>query len=242
MKRVLKQITLAMLFFLAISPNALWAGNKRLMSIMGAERDAQRKIVEAVYGLKIRASDHVQDLAAVASSGVTESKTTAMIDGIQVEEVIYDPELDIARVTAVARLDGITNIDGERLDLANRDFRCTGFGTATPANAGPLQALRAAEVDAYKKMAEQVVGLTLESHTRVENFRLASDTVKTRLLATIYLARITDFGWNEDGDAFVILTLDVAEAADILGDPAPDQGDLIEVEGWGAQEDDLNAS
>lgn len=239
MKTLLKQLSLATLFFLAVSPGCLWAGNKRLMSIMGAERDAQRKIVEAVYGLKIRATERVEDLVAASFSGTTESKTAALISGIRIEEVIYDPGRDIARATAVVRLERLTNIDGETLDLKNREFRCVGFGTSTAANAGPLKALRAAELDAYKQMAQQVVGFMLESHTRVENYRLASDLIQTRVLATVYLARIADFGWSEDGNAYVQLSLDPAEAADILGDAAPTTGSLIEVEGRGARDNDF---
>jgi hypothetical protein len=235
-------MSLAMTFLLAISTLSAWAGNKRLMSMMGAELDAQRKLVEAVYGLKIRASERVEDMVAAAFSATTESKTAAHIAGIEIEETVYDPERDIARATAVVRLDTLTNIDGEILNFNSREFRCVGFGTATPANAGPLKALRTAELDAYKQLAQQVVGFSLESRTRVENFQLAADVIKTRVLATVYLARITDFGWGEGGDAYVKMELNTAEAAEILGDAISGRGESIQIEGRGAQKDDFSES
>ncbi len=216
-----------------------WAGNKKIMSTRAAKVLAERALVESVYGLKVRATEQVQDMIASSFIGKTESKTSARISGVKFEEVIYDAQKDIAKVTATVQLDSIENIDGQIMDLKNKVFRRVAFATSTPSQAGPLKALRAAEVDAYKQLVKRVVGFTLESQTTVENYMLKSDMVKTKVLATIYLAQMTDFGWDDAGDAYVKMSLDIAAISEILGEEIAGDDKFIEVEGAGAQVDDF---
>ena len=229
-------ITITVMSILAASG---WAGNKKIMSTRAAKVLAERALVESVYGLKVRATEEVQDMIAASFIGRTESKTSARISGVKFEEVIYDAEKDIAKVTATVQLDNIENIDGQVMDLKNQVFRRVAFATSTPSQAGPLQALRAAEVDAYKQLAKRVVGFTLESKTTVENYMLTSDTVKTKVLATMYLAQLTDYGWDDAGDAYVKMSLDIAAISEILGEEIVSDEKIIEVEGAGAQVDDF---
>jgi hypothetical protein len=219
-----------------------WAGSKRIMSTRASKVLAERALVESVYGLKVRSTEEVQDMIASSFVGKTESKTSARIKGVKFEEVVYDAEKDIAKATALIRLDSIENIDGQVMNLQNKEFRRIAFATSTPSQAAPLQALRAAELDAYKQLAKRIVGFTLESQTTVENYMLTSDQVKTKVLATIYLAEVTDFGWIENGDAYVKMTLNVREAAEILGEAIVGEEDIIEVEGAGAQVDDFRTA
>ena len=217
-----------------------WAGNKKIMTTRAAQVMAERALVETVYGLKVRSSEEVQDLVATNFTGKTETKTSATLGGIKFEEVIYDKEKDVAKATASLRLDKIVNIDGETLDLRNNEFRRVAFATSTPSQAGPLKALRAAEIDGYKQLVKRVVGFTLESQTTVENYILTSDLVKAKALATIYLAEVTDFGWTESGDAFVKMALNVKEVGNIIGQTIIGEDDVIIVEGSGAQVDDFS--
>ena len=153
--------------------------------------------------------------------------------------MLYDAEKDIAKTTASVSLDSITNIDGDVMNLKNKIYRRVAFATSTPSLAGPLKALRAAEVDAYKQLVKRVVGFDLESQTTVENYMLKSDLVKTKVLATIYLAELTDFGWDDSGDAYVKMTLNVSDISEILGEGIVSDEEAIEVEGAGAQVDDF---
>ncbi len=218
------------------------AGNKRIMTTRAAKVMAERSLVESVYGLKVRATEAVEDLIASSFVGQTETKTKATISGIKFEEVVYDETKDIAKVTASIQLDNIVNIDGSTTDLKNKVFRRVAFATSTPSQASPLRAMRAAELDAYKQLVKQVVGFTLESQTSVKNYMLVSDSVKTKVLATIYLAEVTEFGWHENGDAYVKMVLRVNEAGELMGDKVVGEGDVIEVEGAGAQVDDFSAA
>lgn len=225
---------------LAITP-AL-AGNKRIMSINAAKILAERALVETVHGLKVRTTEEVADMVAASFVGKVESKTRANIKGIRFDEIIYDREKDIAKVTASLTIDQIENVDGDIINLGNKTYRRVAFSTSTPANAGPIRALRAAELDAYKQLVKQIMGFTLESQTTVENYMLKSDVVTTKVMATLYLAKVTEFWWDEYGDAHVKMQLDVGEISNVLGENVVYEGEVVEVEGQGAQDDDFGST
>jgi hypothetical protein len=209
------------------------------MSTRAARVLAERAIVESVYGLKIRSTEEVIDMVAASFVGKTESKTSADIQGIKIDEVVYDAEKDIAQATATINLDEITNIDGQVLNLQGKTFKRVAFATSTPANAGPIKALRAAELDGYKNLVKTVVGFTLESQTTVENYMLTSDSVKVKVMATTYLADLVDYGWDEESNAFVKFRVNVKDIEDLVGAKIPGAGEYVEVEGHGAAIDDF---
>lgn len=235
--RIANVIIVMVCLMLAASP-AL-AGNKRIMSVKAAKVMAERALVESMYGLKLRAEERVEDMVAASFIGNAESKTAAQIKGVNFEDVIYDAEQDIAQVTASVKMPQITNIDGVTVELNNKLFRRVGFATSTPSAAGPLKAMRAAELDAYKELIKKLVGFELESHTTVENFMLTSDVVKTKVMATLFMAQLTEYGWTPEGDAYVKMQLNLKEASELLGQNLVIDSDVIEVEGQGAQVDDF---
>lgn len=239
MKQLRVLAVIVLVITVVFSASYSFAGNKRIMSIRAAKVLAERALIESVYGLKLRATESVENMVAASFEGTTESKTKAMIKGISYIDVVYDEASDIAKVTAEVTLPSITNIDGVEMDLHNKTFRRVGFATSTPSQAGPLKAMRAAELDAYKQLIKQVVGFQLESETSVENFMLKSDSVKTKVMATIYMAELVEYGWDEHGDAYVDLQLNLDEVNAMLGDVVQGQGEYIQVEGQGAQENDF---
>jgi len=225
---------------IALIASSAFAGNKRIMSLRAAKVVAERAIVESIYGLKIRSTEEVTDMVASSFTGKTESKTKASIQGVKIESTEYDAKKDIAKATAAITLGTFTNIDGVEMNFDGRVFRRIGFATSTPSMAGPIKALRAAEIDAYKQLAKRIVGFTLESQTTVENFILTSDVIKTKVLATMYLADVKDYGWYDEGDAYVKMTLNVKEISALIGQEIVGEDEIIEVEGNGAQEDDFS--
>ncbi len=227
-------LTVAMFTF-----SATHAGNKRLMSIRAAKVLAERGLVETVYGFKLRADETVENLVAISYKGRAETKTSGRMKGIYFEEVQYNPDNDIDKVSAAVRLDTITNIDGNTVNLGDKVFRRTAYGTSTPSMTGAIAALRAAELDAYTQLAKQVVGFQLESQSSMENYMLTSDVVKTKVLASLYLAEVTEFGWEDSGDAFVKMQLNIGEVSDVLGQKVVGQGEVATVTGYGAQNNDF---
>jgi len=236
---IIKKVSVFLLIAVFVGVGTAWAGNKKIMSTRAARVLAERAIVESIYGLKIRSTEEVVDMVASSFVGKTESKTSADIQGIKIDEVVYDAEKDIAQATASISLDQITNIDGIVVDLKGKIFRRVAFATSTPANAGPIRALRAAELDGYKNLVKTVVGFTLESKTTVENYMLTSDVVKVKVMATTYLADLVDYGWDEEGNAFVKFKVVVKDIEEMLGATIPGAGEIVEVEGHGASVDDF---
>ncbi len=237
--RLARATTFFVIAILILAPAAM-AGNKKIMTIRAAKIVAERAIVESIYGLKIRSSESVENMIASGFEGKTDTKTQAEIRGIRIDEMSYDAEKDIAQAVASITLNEFTNIDGQQINFNGKSFTRVGFATSTPAMAVPLGALRAAEIDAYKQLAKRIVGFTLESQTTVENYILTSDIVKSKVLATIYLARLADYGWDDQGDAFVKMQIDTNEVSEILGQQILDVDPVIEVEGLGAQSDDYS--
>lgn len=216
------------------------AGSKKLMSINAAKVLAERAVVESVVGLKIMSTEKVEDM--VAKSVKIDAKTSASIKGIRFTDLVYDKARDIAKAEAEIEVARVVNIVGRNINYGKRVIRRVAFATSTPSAAGPLKALRAAELDAYRQLAKQIVGFELESRSSVEDFILKSDKVRTELLAAIYGAELTGYRWDNEGDAYVTLSMKVSEVEDVLGQRILFNGDVIEVEGVGAQKDDFNES
>jgi len=233
------KVFLVLIVCVALLVPDVWAGNKKMMAIMAAKNDAMRGLTEQVYGLKVRSSEEVKNMTADSYVGKTDSKTSATLSGIKITDVIYDSQKDIAKATATMTASEIVNIEGANVALNGKVFKHVGFGTSSPQNAGPLKALRAAQIDAYKQLAQQIAGFTLESQTSVENYMLKSDLVQTKVQASLALAEIVDFGWDNSGDAYVKMILKVDEVAAMLGEAVVGAGEIIEVEGQGAVQDDF---
>lgn len=227
------------LTLLVIVPSAM-AGNKKLMTVNAAKVIAERAIVESVIGIKVRSQERVEDL--VAQEVTIDSKTAASIKGIEYTDVVYDPQKDIAQVEASIQLGRVSNIVGKNIDFGGRKIRRVGFATSTPAMAGPLRALRAAEMDAYKQLAKIIIGFEMDSRTSVRDYILESDSVRAKMMAAIYGSELVGYRWDEGGDAYVTMRLRIGEVQDALGQRIKYDNEVIEVEGVGAQHDDFNAT
>jgi hypothetical protein len=237
MNRLFFRFTLVALAILLGSQVAV-AGNKKLMTVNAAKVAAERAIVESVIGIKVRSRESVEDL--VAQEVTIDAKTVAAIKGIEYTEAIYDPDKDIAQVTASIKLGRVTNIIGRNIDFGGQTIQRVGFATSTPEMAGPLRALRAAELDAYKQLAKTIIGFKIDSNTTVKDFILQSDSIRAKMMAAIYGAELVGYRWDENGDAYVKMRLKFGFIQDVVGRRLKYDGEMVEVEGIGAQHDDFN--
>lgn len=221
------------------------ADSKKLNSVNCARVLAERNIVETVYGVKLRFIEEVTNLTEGNFLGTTETKTgERTIKGIEFVEK-YDPKTDIAQVTAVLKLKRIKDIiDTEKFQLdkyPEKTIQRTAFASSTPANAKKLAALRAAELDAYKNLYKKIGGFTLESQSKVENFVLKSDKVKSTVIGALMGAEYVGFNWEGKGDtadAVVKLRLNLKDLSDMLGEKIVDfDKEYVEAEGHAAQAD-----
>ena len=74
-----------------------------------------------------------------------------------------------------------------------------------------LMAMRAAEVDAYRKLAEQVNGLRISGNTTVSAFAVQNDSLRTYVEAYIRGARITNMTAIADGNFQATVELDMSD-------------------------------
>lgn len=233
----MKKVSILATAAILMSVSLACAGNQKLMTVNAAKVIAERAIAESVVGLKIRSEDTIENL--VAKHMKIDSKVFAAIKGINYTDIVYDKAKDIAKVTAEIQVNRVQNIVGGDVYFGDMTIERVGFATSTPKYAKPLQALRAAELDAYKQLAKQIIGFKIGSKSTVENYILQSDKVKAKVLAAIWGAELVSYRWDEDGDAYVTLRLKTGLVQDVMGQQIDYQGEVIEVEGVGAQTDDF---
>ena len=75
-----------------------------------------------------------------------------------------------------------------------------------------IMALRASELDAYRKLAEQASGVHVFGDTRVDNFIARDDRVRSRLSAFVQGATITHQEYQDDGVAVTHMTMKVSRS------------------------------
>ena len=74
-----------------------------------------------------------------------------------------------------------------------------------------LLAYRAARVDAIRKLAERIKGLTITSETTVKDFVTESDTVQTGMMAFLNGMKEIKKEWMEDGTCEVVMEVTLQE-------------------------------
>ena len=82
----------------------------------------------------------------------------------------------------------------------------TGVAPANARNAvqARMMARRAAVVDAYRQIAEQIAGVQVDATTTVEDMAVSSDVVKTNVSALVQGARIVDEKTVEGGQGYTV--------------------------------------
>lgn len=223
------------------------AGNKKLMTIKMAKQDLKRNIMESIVGYKVRSSGQY-GLTEDAKYKV-ETKANAVIKGVQTDECVYDKGKDVAICYGHVDLGTVQNVLGDYNVYKDVTIYSMGLGTMTESSKPALQALRAAMLNAYDEMATVLVGEKISSSSQMDNFVLTKDKNRSKMCAAVYGAHIPQhsvkfgkkgWGWDEEGDAYVILQIDVEKVKDILGNTLRYKGEnIIEVMGMGAMKDEL---
>ncbi len=75
-----------------------------------------------------------------------------------------------------------------------------------------LMALRASELDAYRKLSEQISGVHIFGDTRVDDFIAQHDRIRSRLNTFIQGATITHQEFQSDGVAVTHMTMRVSRS------------------------------
>lgn len=130
-------------------------------------------------------------------------------------------KLLIFAISVVVFLTGCTAQHNARSD-AFRDesdiviVNVTGYGAPknTFANAAQrrLMTMRASELDAYRKLAEQVAGIYIQGDTDLNNFMAGDDRLKMQLSSFIQGAAITNQEILDDGVGVTQMTMQVSRS------------------------------
>lgn len=226
----------SILFFGFAAASPVWAGNDSLMAVKQAEIVACRALVESVYGVKVRSSSEVKDLVNGIFEGSAETKTVGTLRGYKLDKV-FDEERGVAKVTATISLQQVGELTGMTFPNPEKEIRRIGFSTIRADMKGSISALRAAELDAYGQLAEQIVGMDVEGKSSVRNMILQSDSIKAKVVAALFMTEMVSYGWSKDGNAYITLRINVDDVAMILGEKLSVSG-VIEATGNGAAVND----
>lgn len=227
------------------------SGQQRLAAKRVAEVDADRLLTERIYGLRINANTLVLDLA--LASDEVQGAVEHEIKGIRTKEEAYTDDLTVDVVREVTLREVIETlkrtvrrtkkplgVKEEELTSISQYTKDTVLGVmgngAIPDTKGHrmIQAKRAAEMDAYRKLAERVVGIRLSADTRVSELVLASDEIATHLAACLKGAKTTDIVYNDDGTCDVTMRLIIREVIETVKSAAEryQKGSKITEEAW----------
>ncbi|MFQ5490975.1 MAG: hypothetical protein ACE5GE_09665 [Phycisphaerae bacterium] len=102
-------------------------------------------------------------------------------------------------------------------DWIAQTIKATGNGTdpAIDTPQGKLKAARAAELDAKRKLAEQIHGLRIDSNTLVKDFITEYDEINSQVDAVLYGAVVENTRWG-DGMATVTVSLPARDVWSVI--------------------------
>lgn len=205
---------------------------ERLKALRAAELDADRLLAERIYGLQVDAETTVANLAdtndavdAAVSATLVGSVTTGdpeyLADGtVQVVRAVKIREVINTLNTAVK---GKILSDGSLQTLSNKTKTNTEVkdsvidvmgNAALPNSEGhqKIMAKRAAELDAYRRLAARMMGIKIDGETTVRDMALENDELVAALSHVLKGATPTAIKYNkDDGSCEVTMSIKTAD-------------------------------
>ena len=201
---------------------------ERLKATRAAELDADRLLAERIYGLQVDSETTVQDLAA-GDDKIAGAVSATLVGSITTEAPEYLPDGRVQVVRAVKirevidtlnrvikgkRLeDGslVTTSDNTKTNRTTNDKIIDVMGNAAlPGSEGhqKIMAKRAAEMDAYRRLAGRMMGVKIDGNTTVRDFALEHDEILASLSQVLKAATPTAVKFNKsDGSCAVTMEI-----------------------------------
>ena len=217
-----------------VSFPAVWeqAGPQaRLAAERAAEIDGDRLLLERIFGADVDSETRVSDLALVGDA--VKSVTSACLVGatsVGETEFLEDGRVQVVRAVKIRELVDSLNqvIKGRKLDSGtfeklyekteakreSNDKVIEVMGNAAlPGSLGhaKVMAKRAAELNAYRKLAGRIMGTQISSNSTMKDFCLKNDDLVAALSHTIKGAKTTDIKYESDGTCKVTMQLKMKE-------------------------------
>ncbi len=203
----------------------------RLEAVKAAEIEGDRQLVERIFGTDVDSETKVGDLALV-DDVVKSASAACLVGATSVGETEYfdDGRVQVVRAVKVRELVDSLNqvIKGKKLDngafeklsektevkrVSNEKVIEVLGNAALPGSLGhaKVMAKRAAELDAYRKLAGRIMGTQITSNTTVKDFCLKNDELVAALSHAIKGAKTTDIKFISDGSCEVTMQLTMKE-------------------------------
>ena len=205
---------------------------ERLKATRAAELDADRLLSERIYGLQIDSETTVADLAAKEDT-IDSAVSATLLGSITTESPEYLPDGTVQVVRAVKIREVINTLntalkgeilsDGSFETLSNttktntevKDSVIDAMGNAAlPGSEGQqkIMAKRAAEQDAYRRLAARIMGIQIDGETTVRDMALESDEIVAALSHLLKGAQTTAIKYNkDDGSCEVTMAIKTAD-------------------------------
>ncbi|NBS53791.1 MAG: hypothetical protein EBS96_14490 [Spartobacteria bacterium] len=201
---------------------------ERLKATRAAELDADRLLAERIYGLQVDSETTVQDLAA-GDDAIAGAVSATLVGSITTEQPEYLPDGRVQVVRAVKIREVIDTLNrvikGKRLEdgsivttadntKTNREVKDKVIdvmgNAALPGSEGhqKIMAKRAAEMDAYRRLAGRMMGVKIDGNTTVRDFALEHDEILASLSQVLKAASPTGIKYNKsDGSCEVTMEI-----------------------------------
>jgi len=208
------------------------AGPKvRLNATRAAEIDADRLLAERLYGLQVDSNTTIQDLAA-SDDTIAGAVSASLVGSLSVGEPEYlaDGRVQVVRAVKIQEVIETLNrvikgnhlADGsfantsekEKTDRSVTDKVIDVMGNAAiPGSEGhqKIMAKRAAEMDAYRRLAARMMGQKISGDTTVRDMCLENDKAMASLSQLLKAAAPTNIKYFADGSCEVTMEIKISD-------------------------------
>jgi hypothetical protein len=207
---------------------------ERLKATRAAELDADRLLAERIYGLQVDAETTVADLAAKEDTvGSAVSATLVGAVSTEAPEYLADGTVQVVRAVKIREVINTLNTAVKGKILSDGSFETVSNKTKTntetkdsvidvmgnaalPGSEGQqkIMAKRAAELDAYRRLAARMMGIKISGETTIRDMALENDELVAGLSHVLKGASPTAIKFNKD-DGSCEVTMAV-KTADVL--------------------------
>jgi hypothetical protein len=201
---------------------------ERLKATKAAELDADRLLAERIYGLQIDSETSVKDLAET-DDAISGAVSATLVGSITTEppEYLEDGRVQVVRAVKIREVIDTLNrvIKGKKLedgsvatvsDVVKTDRKTNDKIIDAMGNAAlkgseghqKIMAKRAAEMDAYRRLAGRMMGVKIEGNTTIRDFALENDEILASLSQVLKAATPTAIKYNKsDGSCEVTMEI-----------------------------------
>lgn len=208
---------------------AIWnntSAQQRLKALRVARLNAYRALLERVYGFKIASNTNIYDCA-LESDKVQTHLNLLLKGATEMEKPQYTADGMVMVVYGIKLRKIIETIKEDKtfealtitksLEHQDKTIEALGCGALPDSKAMKmLLAKRAAELDAYRLMAERLTGVKINSDTTVGDMCLRNDKVQSSVVAFLKGLKPKAIKYGQDNSCAVTMQLKIREVVETV--------------------------